>query len=363
MVDRRVGIDGLARELGLAKSTVSRALNDYPDIAAETKERVREAALRAGYHASALARRLKRGRVETVGIVLAEPGHHLESPHLSAFLAGVARGLEGNGLDLLVATAPAPDRWQEVYERLVEGRKADGFVVIRTETDDPRVRHLLGRGIPFVAHGRTAGGPSFAWVDVDNAAAAAEAVEHLARLGHRRIAHLAGPARYNFARLRREGFARGLAAAGLAADPALVVECAISSAAGEAGARTVLARAEPPTAIVAATDALALGAIRAIRAAGLTVGRDVSVVGYDDVPMAAVVDPPLTTFDQASAEAGECAARLLVRLLAGEPASALRVLRRARLVRRASDGPPAATPQDLRRRIDAAASHSRQGRD
>jgi len=93
------------------------------------------------------------------------------------------------------------------------------------------------------------------------------------------------------------------------------------------------------------------------------VGRDVSVVGYDDVPMAAVVDPPLTTFDQASAEAGECAARLLVRLLAGEPASALRVLRRARLVRRASDGPPAATPQDLRRRIDAAASHSRQGRD
>lgn len=363
MADRRVGIDGLARELGLAKSTVSRALNDYPDIAAETKERVREAARRSGYHASALARRLKRGRVETVGIVLAEPGHHLESPHLAAFLAGLARGLEAHGLDLLVATAPGPERWREVYERLIEGRKADGFVLIRTETDDPRVRWLLARGIPFVAHGRTVSGPPFAWVDVDNAAAAAEAVHHLARLGHRRIAHLAGPARYNFARLRREGFFAGLAQCDLSADAALVVECALDTDAAEAATRTLLALPEPPTAIVCATDALALGAVRATRAAGLAVGRDVSVIGYDDVPMAAVLDPPLTTFDQASADAGECVARLLVRLLAGEPAATLRTLRSARLVRRASDGPPAGTPAELRRRLEAAHDHSRQGRD
>ncbi len=274
----KVTIDALARELGLAKSTVSRALNGYPDIAEETRARVQEAALACGYAASSLARCLKRGRVDSVGIVL--PGEQLDisSPFLVQFLRGATKVLEDRGVDLLVANSPSPERWQETYDRLIVTRKVDGFILTRTLSDDPRMAYLREKGAPFVAFGRTATADDFAWLDVDCGAAAAEAVAHLGTLGHRRIAHVAASATVNFARIRREAVREKLTELDLY-DPALIVEAGLSADEGRAATAGLLNLDQPPTALICDLDLLAFGAMAALRDLGLTAGRDVSVLG------------------------------------------------------------------------------------
>lgn len=349
----RVSINRLAADLGLAKSTVSRALNDYPDISERTKIRVREAAQRSGYRPSSLARSMRRGAVETVGLVLSEPGLDMSNPHLAAFLGGVSARLDAQGLDLLVASAPAPDSWRGVYDRLIDSRKVDGFILTRTESRDPRVRHLRERGISFVTHGRTETPSGHAWYDVDNRGAMEAAVRHLARLGHRRIGFIGGPDRLNFARLRREGYEAGLAELGLSFDPALVADGMLDGESGAGAATALLTLDAPPTALLAVVDAVAFGAMRAARDLGLTVGRDISVIGYDDVPAATFSDPPLTTFNQHSEDAGAAVADMLAQSLAGAPTSALQRLTPARMIRRASDAPPVHAPDALRALIAA----------
>lgn len=348
-----VTIKTLARELGLAKSTVSRALNGYPDIAEGTRERVRSAAERRGYRPSSTARNLKRGRVDTVGVVLADEGPDIASPFFVQFLRGVTRTLDRNGLDLMVATAPGPGRWQEIYDRLIAARKVDGFIVTRTETRDPRVAYLRRRGVPFVTYGRTQNPSQFAWFDLDNRRAFAEATERLAAFGHRRIGFIGAPPTFNFARERLNGSCAARDALGLEAEPALIRRAGLHAADGRAGAEALMALNRPPTALLCVRDAVAIGAASALAALGLRVGCDVSVIGYDDVPHAAFMDPPLTTFSQDSETAGARVAEMLFEIMAGARPKDRQELRLAKLIERGSDGPPARTPGALRRLLDA----------
>lgn len=347
-----VTIADVARHLGVAKGTVSRALNGYPDIAEVTRERVVAAAEHLGYRASSSARRLKRGRADTIGVVLPVDRGSLADPFLAAFLDGASRQLEGAGLDLLLVAAPTGADPLEPYRRLLATRKVDGFLVTRTAVRDDRIALLREVGVPFVSHGRTGNANVHAWLDMDNAWATVEAVRHLHDLGHRRIAYAGGPLHLNFARERLAGYRRGLVEQGLARDPALLVgDCADAAHGLEAAAR-LLALAEPPTAVVAVTDAVAAGVLRALRRQGLRAGADVSVVGYDDVPLAAYTDPPLTTFTQDSTAAGAQAARMLVELMQGRPPAELQTLLLPVLVNRCSTGAPARSPMALRRRLD-----------
>ena len=349
-----VTLNTLARELGLAKSTVSRALNGYPDIAEQTRELVRSTADRCGYRPSSMARNLKRGRVDTVGVVLTGEGPDIASPFFVQFLRGVTRALDREGLDLLVATAPGPGRWRETYDRLIASRKVDGFIVTRTETRDPRIHYLRQRGVPFVSHGRTENPSQYAWFDMDNRRAFAEATERLAALGHRRIGFIAAKGAFNFARERLAGYRTTRDALGLDDDRALIRRAGLQPADGWAAAEALMALERPPTALICIRDAVAIGAARALGAQGLKVGRDVSVIGYDDVPHAEFMDPPLTTFSQESETAGTRVAEMLLGLMRGRRAKDLQELRPAKLIPRASDGPPAQTPRALRARLDAA---------
>lgn len=342
-----VTIDDVARHVGVAKGTVSRVLNNYNDISDETRKRILKAVKDLGYQPSATARNLKRGRQDTLGIVIPVGHGNGADPFLSEFIDGIARALDELGLDLLVTTAHSRDHMIETLKRLIARRKVDGFIVTRTEVDDPRIAYLMEHNFPFVAHGRTRDPSSYAWFDIDNEEAFADGVRHLYSLGHERIGFVGGSLELNFSLQRRQGYRKGIEALGLRHDPELETFQALGEKGGFAGAKALLALPEPPTALLCVTDALAIGAVQYCREIGLKVGAGVTVIGYDGLPVGEYLDTPLTTFSQSAQEAGARVARMLIEVLDGKDPTSLQALARAHLIRRASDGAPSMTPEAL----------------
>lgn len=342
-----VTIDDVARHVGVAKGTVSRVLNNYTDISDETRKRILKAVKDLGYQPSATARNLKRGRQDTLGIIIPVGHGNGADPFLSEFIDGIARALDELDLDLLVTTAHSREHMIESLERLIARRKVDGFIVTRTEVNDPRIAYLQERNFPFVAHGRTANPSGYAWYDIDNEAAFAEGVRHIYSLGHERIGLVGGTLELNFARQRREGYRQGLRDLGVKHDPDLETIQTVSEKGGILGAEELLSLDQPPTALLCATDALAIGAVQYCRKIGLKAGADVTVIGYDGLPVGEYLDPPLTTFSQSAQEAGGRVARMLTDILDGKSPKSLQELSKADLIRRASDGAPAKTPAAL----------------
>ncbi|TYC52146.1 LacI family transcriptional regulator [Rhodobacterales bacterium] len=342
-----VTIDDVARHVGVAKGTVSRVLNNYTDISDDTRKRILKAVNDLGYQPSATARNLKRGRQDTLGIVIPVGHGSGADPFLAEFIDGIARALDELGLDLLVTTAHSRDHMIETHKRLIARRKVDGFIVTRTEVDDPRIAYLKEHNFPFVAHGRTSDPTGYAWFDIDNAAAFADGVRHLYSLGHERIGFVGSSLDLNFALQRRQGYRKGLETLGLAHDPDLETLQVFSEKGGFAGARELLSLDRPPTALICVTDALAIGAVQFCREIGLKAGSDVTVIGYDGLPVGEYLDTPLTTFSQSAQEAGARVARMLIQVLDGKDPTSLQALAQANLIRRASDGAPSMTPEAL----------------
>lgn len=338
----------LSRHLGVSMTTVSRALNGYPDVSEATRARVVEAAREFGYKPHPIARRLASGRAEAVGVVLPLPAGHFSDPFFIELLAGIGKVLSAANLDLLVTSAETGPNELEAYRHLVEGKKVDALIIGRTRRHDERLLYLLDSGIPFVAHGRTETDRAYAWLDMDNEMAFATAAERLIGLGHRRIGLINAPEEFNFAYLRRKGYERALSAAGIGLDPTLVIEGEMTEATGHRMTGRLLDLPEPPTAIICANDMIAIGALRALRKKGLEAGRDVSIIGYDDLPLASYTEPPLTTLNQPIRAAGERIAEMLLELLSGTPVEELRELWPPRLVVRQSDGPCQPPPVECR---------------
>ncbi len=338
---RRVTISDVAASLGLTKGTVSRALNGYTDIAEATRARVAARAGRMGYSPLAHAQAIRTGRVRAIGLVLQLEEHDAQRPFLADFLQGITAAAGAEGWTLTVATAGSEADGRETYTRLIEDRKADGFILPRTRLDDPRVDLLLGAGTPFVMYGRTRDSRNRAWFDILGEAAMGEAVKRLAGFGHRRIAFINGLADYTYATLREEGFREGMADAELDVDEEMIIHGVATLAAGELAADALLSLDDPPTAVVCATDKAGLGVCRAAAARGLRLGRDLSVIAYDGVPESALAQPPLTTFEVDQVHAGARLASLLIRRCRGAAPDELRETALARLREGGTDGPPA----------------------
>jgi LacI family transcriptional regulator len=222
----------------------------------------------------------------------------------------------------------------------------DGILLARTRTNDPRVALLQQRGVPFITHGRTQFNEPHAWVDTDNEHAFLLATERLIGLGHRHIAFINGRPSMTFAALREQGFRRAIKEHGLDASACPVRHGEVSAASGQQIASELMAKSAINTgaegritAILCATDAIALGAMSAIRSAGLRVGREVSVIGYGNTEAGLYADPPLTTIDHAIVDNGKHLAALLMRQINGEPAPGLTRLEPVHLIARQSDGP------------------------
>lgn len=334
-----MSIARLAQHLGLSEGTVSRALNNYPDISITTRDRVSKAAKELGYRPSSAARRLARGVVETIGFVLPSRKGHLSDPFLAEILDGVAAELAEHDWDLLVSAVPENQDGVHVMERLVSAGKVSGFVLTRTRRHDRRVEFLRQASVPFVVHGRTETANDYSWLDIDNEKAFVDIVHYLANLGHTRIALLGGDVEMNFAWQRRTGFLGAIAKLGLDRDDALVIDNVTGGLEGRAAAQRLLALPSPPTAIVAVTDAVAIGAMQAVQSHGLQVGRDISVIGYDGLPMGATVEPALTTMSQPSYEAGREVGRMVLAQASSKTPKISQTLWEATLTLRASCGP------------------------
>ncbi|MEM7709276.1 MAG: substrate-binding domain-containing protein [Pseudomonadota bacterium] len=332
---RRTTIADLATSLGLTKGTVSRALNDYPDIAPCTRLRVRREAERMNYRPLGSAQAIRTGRCRALGLVLEMDAHDGHRPFLAEFLAGLSEAAAAEGWTLTVATAQ-PGAALETYRRLIDERKADGFVLPRTRQIDPRVTMLRRAGVPFVLFGRHGDPEGCAWFDIDGAAAMREAVRILVARGHRRIAYIGGSAAFTYEGLRADGFRQGLRDVGIQPTADLIRADALTRSDGAAAADALLALPEPPTGIVCAIDLAALGVWRAARTRGLTVGRDIAVIGYDGDPEGVHAEPPLATFAVDYRTAGTRLADLLIRRVRGEAPEALREIAPAQFLDRGS---------------------------
>ncbi|MBT8458997.1 MAG: substrate-binding domain-containing protein [Boseongicola sp.] len=343
----RVTIADVASDLGVTKSTVSRALNGYPDIAEATRLRVSRAADRLGYRPLAHAQAIRTGRVRSLGLVLQIDNEDSARPFLANFIAGVTQTASEQNWTITIATAETEKGVQDTLSRLVDEHKADGFILPRTLIHDGRVEKLRTQNVPFVMFGRTSDPTGCAWYDIKGEDAMRAAATRLASLGHTRIAHVPGGSQYTYSQLRIEGYREGLEAAGLKFDPILVGAPALTRKAGDASTRALLELPEPPTAITFAVDRAALGAYRTAEDLNLRIGEEISVIAYDGVPEGAYANPGLTTFAVNSRQAGERLAALLIKRIRGTAPEQLRELAPATLVERGSDRPPRLTPAEL----------------
>lgn len=331
-----MSIQAVANSLGISISTVSRALNGYSDVSARTRQRVLAAAKEMNYVPHPVAHRLATGKTGAVAIVNSvRPGNPADGGAVALY-SGVAEVLKARGYFAMSLGLPSDEQEIPELTRLLDGRLVDAVVLTRTRTRDPRVQLLQERKIPFVTHGRTIENAPHAWVDTDNAGAFELATQALIERGHRRIAFINGMPYMTFATLREQGFRRAIEQAGISVDYCEVHYTELSAASGEQIAMHLMDRALPPSAIVCATDAVALGVMAAIRKSGKVVGQDVSVTGYGNTEAAQYASPPLTSIDHATAENGRHIAQLLLRLMAGEAPDQLNQLEIPNLLLRES---------------------------
>jgi LacI family transcriptional regulator len=307
----------VAERSGVSVSTVSRVFNGYGDVSAATKERVLATARSLDYAPSAAARTLVRRRSQLIGIVLFTGREHpdIGHPFFQDVLVGVKHGIGSHGYDvLLFATEQPAADGNGAHSFLGRARHhhVDGIVLMGVDRDDPEVEKLVEADIPLVGVDLDVAGARATHVTSDNVGGARLAVRHLHSLGHRRIATVAGPQDHKPGADRMVGFRAELQALGFESHPEYEQVGDWYTASGERAMKALLALPEPPTAVFAAADLMAVGAMKAARDAGLDVPGDLAVVGYDDIQLASLLNPALTTIHQDKVGLGRAAARALL---------------------------------------------------
>lgn len=309
----------LAEQLGVSVATVSRVLNNYPDVAAETREKVLAAIREQDFTPDRAARSLVTGRSHVIGIVLATGAGHpdLQHPFFQEVLVGLKSAVGALGYDLLLFSTvqSGNDFGRHRYLSRARHHRVDGLVLMGVDRDDPEIQELVGSEIPCMAVDLDLQGGRTGNVMSDNVDGAAVAVRHLHEIGHRRIALIGGPTSTRPGVDRLLGYRREVQRLGLPYRPEYVREGDFYPESGYQAMAALLDLAEPPTAVFAAADLMAAGAIQAIAERGLSVPKDVAVVGFDDIQIAPLLQPSLTTIRQdkqgLGAAAGEAIARLI----------------------------------------------------
>jgi DNA-binding LacI/PurR family transcriptional regulator len=261
-------------------------------------------------------------------------------PILDRFVYSMAEAAEAYEYHILTFVQLPEEQSWAAYEGLMLSGRVDGFVLSETNWDDQRIRHLLDAGFPFVAFGRANEGWDFPYIDVDGEDGVYQGVEHLLSLGHQRIGIIAWPETSLSGYHRYNGYVRALESAGIPIDSAWVVRTEHTEAAGRQAVHTWLALPPDrrPTAVVAVSDLMAIGAINGIYEAGLRPGQDMAVVGFDDIPMAQHFWPPLTTVRQPIIEVGKRVINMLLQIIQGGKLAERKVLLKPELIVRESSG-------------------------
>ncbi len=336
----------LSEKLGLSQTTVSRALNGFPEVKAETRARVAEAARQYNYSPNSRAKGLATGRAFSIGhIIPLSTRSELVNPVFTDFIAGAGETYSRRGYDLTLSVVRDEDE-EQAYRDMASKGKVDGIIVHSPKTNDPRIELLKSIGIPFVVHGRGANTDvDYCWVDVNNKSAFRRATEFLLDLGHERLALVNGDEDMHFAARRRMGFEEAHANHNMKADPNLIRGQNMTEDFGYRCTQEMLETEAPPTGYVVSSMLMAIGVRRALQDRGIQLGRDASLITHDDdlsyLPNSG--DVPMFTATQSSVrEAGQRCAEMLLDLIAGDIEAPQHDLWEAQLIVGGSTGP--ATP-------------------
>ncbi len=333
-----VTLKDIAARVGKSVPTVSRALAGYKDISPRTREEVQRVADELGYEPNVTARNLQKKRTGTIALLLPAVNQlRFSDPFFSELLSGILKASADYGFSLHISANYDNDE-AEVYHKHIRSRRADGYVVVRTRRYDERINILREYDVPFVAFGRVEANNDFHLVDEDGYRGIRQVVDHLVALGHERLACIAEPTDLTKSYHRVQGFRDGLRAHQLPFDPHLLIETHFRQRSGFKSARKLLQLPQPPTAIVAGNDLLALGAMGAAQEQGLVIGQDISITGFDDILLAEYAHPPLTTVHQPAQEIGRLVAKILLQVIHKEPVLEKQVILQPALVVRQSTG-------------------------
>lgn len=333
----------LAAHLGLSQTTVSRALNGYPEVNELTRQRVAAAAEQHNYRPNTRAKGLATGRAMAIGHVLPMSNRHeMVNPVFGDFISGAGETYAANGYDMVLSLVEDGDQ-ERAYKDLKAKGTVDGIIVHGPKSQDTRIALLNSLRLPFVVHGRVSSeSATYSWIDVNNRRAFERATAHLIDLGHRRIALLNGLETMDFAVRRRAGYEDGLSAAGIPIDPSICRSDEMTEHYGYEATMTLLDQPNAPTAFLASSMITAVGVRRAVQDIGLTIGRDVSVITHDDELsyLQNGKDVPQFTATRSSVrDAGGLAAQLLLDQIRAPMTAPLTKLLEAQLVLGQSTGP------------------------
>ncbi len=333
----------LSHNLGLSQTTVSRALNGYPEVSPATRRRVEEAAKTFNYSPSTRAKGLATGQALAIGHVIPlSSKHEMVNPIFGDFIAGAGETYSRHGYEMILSIVDDDDE-RRIYEGLKSRRAVDGVIVHGPRMNEPRIGLLQDLGLPFAVHGRASGyDKPYAWLDVNNRSAFQRATDFLFDLGHRRIALINGLEVMDFAHRRREGYTASLRAHDIAVDAALMRSGEMTEVFGYQSTRDMLAGDDAPTAIISSSLISALGVRRAIEEKGLVMGKDVSVVTHDDALsyLQNGGDVPIFTATRSSVrDAGRKLAEMLLHSISNPNLPPQSVLLEAELMVGSSTGP------------------------
>jgi len=332
----RVTIRDVAAAAGVSYQTVSRVLNDKPDVADETRRRVWQVIEELGYQPSAVARSLVFKKTHTLGLITADFSDYF----FTQVIIGAEVEARRSGYFFLLGSTERNPADEPEYLRLLTERQVDGILFARpsTEGDSEHLVSLVRQGVPLVTTAYYIPGEELMVVDVDNLEGGLQATNCLIQAGHRRIGMISGPASWKSADDRARGYRLALEQAGVALNESFIERADWSLQGGYEAMKRLLNRVPELTALFAQNDWIAIGAMKALREAGRRLPDDVAIVGYDDLPVAAYTDPPLTTIHQPMQEVGQLAARLLIQSVEDPDMEREEVLLKPELVRRGSCG-------------------------
>ena len=333
----------LSKSLGLSQTTVSRALNGYPEVSPATRQRVEAAAKTFNYRPSTRAKGLATGQALAIGHVIPMSSkHEMVNPIFGDFIAGAGETYARHGYEMILSIVDDADEPQ-VYQGLKARRAVDGVIVHGPRMDDPRITLLHELGLPFAVHGRASGcDQPYSWLDVNNRSAFQRATDFLFDLGHRRIGLINGLEVMDFAHRRREGYASSLQSHGVSVDPAIMRSGEMTEVFGYQCTRDMLETTDAPTAILCSSLISALGVRRAIEEKGLVMGKDVSIITHDDALsyLQNGGDVPIFTATRSSVrDAGRRLAEILLASIADPLTGPKQELLEAELMVGSSTGP------------------------
>lgn len=313
--ERKITIGDVAARAGVSKSAVSFVFNGRSGVGEEARERILEAARELEWRPDARARALSRSRAQALGLVIRRAPELLSTdPFFPQFVAGVESFLSTVGYALVLQVVDGEEAEREAYSRFAHEARVDGVFLTDLRVEDERPAELTALGMPCVLLG-WGPGEGTEPIGLDDAAGIRRAVRHLHALGHERIAHVSGADRYVHSRVRRDAWQSELRALGL--QPGAVVEADFTGSAGARATHELLDDPEPPTAIIYANDIMAIAGISAAIDRGVRVPQDLSIIGFDDIPLAPYIIPPLTTVRQDVFQWGNACAQALVAIVEG----------------------------------------------